>query len=232
MTLTSYGCSFIFGSDMSDAEMIPGTPGKPSKHSWPALLAKYFGRRYHCRAYPGCGNLLIAERIMLDLKQKTTQPDPFYIIGWTWIDRFDYNDPDKVDNWNTLRPNDQDDLAQIYYRNLHSEYRDKLNSLMIIKLVIDTLNQHKIPFLMTYMDDLLLDKTYNVSESVLYLQECVRPFIMDFEGTNFLSWSKKNHYPVSHSFHPLEQAHAAAAELLIKSFDKQKTNDLAQPVRA
>ena len=101
---------------------------------------------------------------------------------------------------------------------------------MIIKLVIDTLNQHKIPFLMTHIDDLLFNKTYHVSESVLYLQECVKPYIMDFEGTNFLSWSKKNHYPVSNSLHPLEQAHAAAAKLLIKSFDKQKTNDLVLPV--
>jgi hypothetical protein len=59
MKLTSYGDSFIFGTDLADAEMIPNTSGKPSQHTWPALLAQHLGYQYRCRAYPGCGNLLI-----------------------------------------------------------------------------------------------------------------------------------------------------------------------------
>ena len=140
MNIKSFGCSFIFGTDMQDAEMIPNTPGKPSQLTWPSLLSRHLGLDYRCRAYPGCGNLLIAERILLDIDLlcRNTQ---LVVVGWTWIDRFDYNDPANIDNWNTIRPSSDDSKSQFYFRNLHSEYKDKLTSLMAIKLVIDSLNQ-------------------------------------------------------------------------------------------
>ena len=224
MNLTSFGCSFIFGSDLADAEMIPGTPGQPSEKSWPALVAQHFQRKYHCRAYPGCGNLLIAERILLDLKHKIPT-NQFYIIGWTWIDRFDYNDPNKTDNWNTLHPSGTDTVEQSYYRDLHSEYADKLRSLITIKAVIDTLNQQGILFLMTNMDKLLFDKSWNTSTSVDYLQDYVRPYMTDFEGMTFLEWSRHHGFAESPGWHPLEQAHQAAADYIIKAVDKQKIVD-------
>ena len=95
MKLTSYGDSFIFGTDLADAEMIPNTPGTPSQHTWPALLARHLEYQYRCRAYPGCGNLLVAERIFLDINQ-LAQEKPIVVVGWTWIDRFDYNNINKT----------------------------------------------------------------------------------------------------------------------------------------
>ena len=231
MNLISYGCSFIFGIDLADAEMIPDTPGQPSRKSWPALLAQHFQREYHCRAYPGCGNLLIAERILLDLKHKISK-NQFFIIGWTWIDRFDYNDPNKTDNWNTLRPSSTNPVNHLYYRDLHSEYADKLRSLITIKAVIDTLNQQGIPFLMTNMDKLLFDKSWNMSTSVDYLQDYVRPYVTDFEGMTFLEWSRNHGYPESVAWHPLEKAHSAAADYMISVFDTQKITDLALQAHA
>ena len=230
MNLTSYGCSFIFGMDLHDAEMIPTTAGDPSQHTWPAKLAQHLGLDYRCRAYPGCGNLLIAERVLLDLDRLRNNTQ-LVVVGWTWIDRFDYNNPDNFDGWNTVRPSANDDRAEFYYKKLHSEYRDKLTSLLTIKSVIDVLKQNNLPFVMTYMDDLLFDTRWHTSKSIQYLQNYIKPYMTTFENQTFLPWSKSHGYAISPTLHPLEQAHAAAGDYMITVFDKQKTNDPVQLVR-
>ena len=234
MKLKSFGCSFIFGTDLHDdgRNLIVPTA---SNHTWPAYLAQHFGFDYECQARPGSGNLQIAERVLSSL---TELDSSFYVIGWTWIDRFDYtnsnvsNDPiqSKWKNWRTLMPVDTTDLAKTYYRGLHSEYRDKLCSLMYIKLVIDTLQQQGKSFLMTYQDDLLLDAGWNCTPAVLELQNFVKPHMSTFDGKTFYHWSKNQGYEISPTLHPLEQAHRAAADYIIKLFDKQKIVDPAQQV--
>jgi hypothetical protein len=232
MQLKSFGCSFIFGTDLADdgRELIVPTA---SNFSWPALFAKHHGYNYESLARPGSGNLQIAERVLSHLAQH----EPcFYIIGWTWIDRFDYtnsnitNDPilSRWNNWRTLMPIDTNGLAETYYKGLHSEFRDKLTNLMYIKLTIDSLKQKNIPFLMVYMDDLLFDTQYNVTPAVLALQEYVKPYMTTFEQQTFLQWSKQKGFEISSTLHPLEEAHQAAAEYMIKTFDTQKTSD---PIR-
>lgn len=235
MKIKSFGCSFIFGSDLSD----DGSNLPVATHSnltWPAHLASKLNYTYECHAKPGSGNLQIAERI---LSIATDQDPAFFVISWSWIDRFDYSNSRIVDrpifnrwlNWRTLMPGDNDQLSQAYYKGLHSEFRDKLTSLIVIKLVIDTLNQKQIPFIMTYLDDLMLDQQWNCTAAVTDLQNFVQPCMTQFEGQTFLDWSKKNNFPVSDAWHPLEQAHQAAADYMIKIFDKQKITDPALQVR-
>lgn len=236
MKLKSFGCSFIFGSDLSDQEPNLVVP-VPSQHTWPALLAKHMNYEYECLARPGSGNLQIAEKILNHLV--TNNDTDFVVVGWTWIDRFDYNDSalstDPVtshwNNWKTLLPSDQSSTAQNYYKNLHSEFRDKLVSVMYIKLVIDTLRQREIPFLMTYMDPLLFDQRWNVTDAVKQLQNSVEPFMTTFEGQTFLDWCRQKQFEISAAWHPLERAHQAACDYMIKVFDKQKTSGPAQQVR-
>jgi hypothetical protein len=217
MKITSYGDSFIFGIDLADAEMIPNTAGRASQLAWPALLAHDRDWSYHCRAYPGCGNLLVAERIILDMVQ-LARDKPTVVVGWTWIDRFDYNDIRKIDTWETIRPAQNTAIAETYYRDLHSEYRDKLTSLMTIKLIIDTFKQNDIPFVMTYMDELLFDQRWHTSRSIEYLQNYVQPHMTQFDGMTFLDWSRSKGFEISAQSHPLESAHQAGFEL-IKSLD-------------
>lgn len=232
MNIKSFGCSFIFGNDLADDGRDLPIP-TASNFTWPALVAAHLNSGYECYARPGSGNLQIAERILSHLDHD--QP-VFFIIGWTWIDRFDYtndsinNKPiqSKWRNWRTITPADNSDLAQSYYRGLHSEFRDKLSSLMCIKLVIDTLIQKRIPFLMTYMDSLLFDQTHTVTPAVVDLQNFIRPYMTQFEGQSFLEFSKKNKYPISSTLHPLEEAHRAAADHMITVFDTQKIIDPVQ----
>jgi hypothetical protein len=234
MKLKSFGCSFIFGTDLADDGRNLPTP-TPSNHTWPAHLAQHLGMTYECHARPGAGNLQIAERILSNMNN--TDPE-FFVIGWTWVDRFDYtnstisNNPTKSkwDNWRTLMPVDNNELAHHYYRGLHSEFKDKLCSLINIKLIIDTLNQKHIPFLMTYMDNLLFDQRWNHTPAVIELQDFVKPYMTQFEQLSFLDWSRRHKFTISDTLHPLESAHRAAADYMIKFFDKQKTIDLAQQV--
>jgi hypothetical protein len=234
MKIKSFGCSFIFGTDLADDGRHLPVP-TASNYTWPAHLAGHLGYHYECYARPGSGNLQIAERV---LSHAAKSNDSLFVIGWTWIDRFDHtnstisNIPIQSQwcNWRTIMPVDQDALAKHYYKGLHSEYRDKLGSLMYIKLVIDTLQQKHIPFVMTYMDELMFDQQWNHTPAVIDLQNYVKPYMTEFEGQNFLDWSRSNKFEISDTWHPLEQAHQAAADYMIKVFDKQKTIDPVQPV--
>jgi hypothetical protein len=226
MTLKSFGCSFIFGNDLLDATDTRGNYVNPSQNTWPAHLAKHLGHSYNCYARPGSGNLQIAECILNQISDSTSSD--LFVVGWTWIDRFDYidiNDPWYLGPWATIMPVDDTKLAKTYYQTLHSEYRDKLTTLMSIRLVIDTLKQKGIPFVMTYMDDLIFDQRWHVTPAVIELQEYIKPHMTVFDGQTFLEWSRANNYAISTTFHPLEAAHCAAADYVIKVFDKQNTID-------
>ena len=220
MKLKSFGCSFVFGSDLDDCDNSPPRP-KNSNQTWPAHLAKRLGYEYQCYARPGGGNLQIAEQVLNQLE--VSLDSDLFVIAWTWIDRFDYWTDSCVlgtdfykTNWKTISPGDTEELSKLYYQNLHTEYRDKLTTLMNMKLIIDTLKQKRIPFVMTYMDQLVFDKQWHVSASILALQSYVQSYMTTFEGQTFLDWSRSHAYPESVAWHPLEQAHQAAADYLIE----------------
>jgi hypothetical protein len=215
MKLKSFGCSFIWGTDLHDSPpMDPNPINKFSRLTWPALLAKELGYDYDCHARPGAGNLQIAERV---LNECSSADSDLFIISWTFIDRFDFAGPeDARQPWSTLRPGSEENWSKHYWKNLHSEYRDKLTTLIYIKTVIDTLLQKNIKFLMTYIDDLMFDQRWHTSPAVLDLQNYIKPYMTMFEGRPFLEWSRVNGYPVSKTWHPLEQAHQIAAEYITK----------------
>jgi hypothetical protein len=172
------------------------------------------------------------------LSHAASNSTDFFVIGWTWVDRFDiwntegdagaFTDDDFWFKWSTILPSDQSDMAKNYYRDLHSEYRDKLTNLMTVRLVIDTLKQKGIPFVMTYMDNLMFHQAWHITPAVTDLQAYIQPYMTTFDGKNLLDWSRQQGYPVSDLWHPLDEAHAAAADYIIKVFDKQKTIDPAR----
>lgn len=252
MKLRSFGCSLIYGSELSDERFwIPAKQTlKYSLLTWSAHLAQHLGYLYRCHARPGSGNLQIAERVLTQLAASVANNESaFYVIGWSFIDRFDYVDahdnldsrwPDDIEElqnnptgpwcrqavlpWLTIRPKETDHTSKIYYSKLQSEARDKLTTLMNIKLVIDTLQQKNYPFIMTYEDGLIFDQQWHTSPAIIALQEYVKPYMTTFDGDTFVGFAKKNGYPITSIGHPLEQAHAAAGKLMIKVFDTQNTN--------
>ena len=224
MILKSFGCSFIYGTDLADDGRGLLT-SKPSQLTWPSLLAQDLNFDYNCYARPGAGNLRTLDKILTQVDD----PNPaIFVIGWTWIDRFDYTTKitspavwadvigDEV--WKTVMPVDTDTVAKNYYRDLHSQHRDKLTNLIYIKTAIDVLTEKNIPFIMTYMDCLLFETSWQYTTAIKELQDYVLPYMTKFDGKTFLEYSKEKGFPISETLHPLEPAHQAAFEL-IKSYN-------------
>jgi len=217
MKIKSFGCSFLAGSDLQDNYIIHGIEFVPSNSTWPALLAKYHGFDYECFAYPGIGNL----KILCDIiSQASLDESAVFVINWTWIDRFDFvND---AEQWTTLRPLVDDHVTKIYYKHLHSQIKDMITSIYAVNTAIDFLSQQNIPFVMTYMDHLLLehiDPNWHDPKYVSVIQKKIKNFLVDFDGKNFLDWSRDQGFLISENWHPLDQAHQAAAEYMMPRID-------------
>ena len=193
-----------------------------SQKTWPALLAKKFNLDYECYAYPGQGNF----KILCDLISEAGLDDPaLMIINWTWIDRFDY--VNEFEQWSTLRPVSDSSLNDFYYRNLHSQFKDILTSVYAINTAVDFLNERKIPFVMSYMDYNILetvDPDWHDPRYLSVVQNKVKKYLVDFQGKNFLDWSRDQGFPISKSWHPLEDAHQAAAEYMMPKVEKLLDN--------
>jgi hypothetical protein len=52
------------------------------------------------------------------------------------------------------------------------------------------------------------------------LQQKLKKYLVNFDGVNFLDWSKKNKFTISDSWHPLEEAHQAASEYWLPAVKK------------
>jgi hypothetical protein len=207
-SLKSFGCSFIFGTDLNDVNLEHGQA--PSQSTWPALIAKKLNLEYECWACPGQGNFKIYCDILANSR---LNDDSVYVINWTWIDRHDY--VDSQEQWNTLRPAQENQLQEFYYKNLHSQLQDMIANASWIVSAAEHLKSLNCNFVMTYMDHNLLvpiDPNWHDPRYLEVLQQKLRHLLVDFDGLNFLDWARQNHYPVSGQWHPLEAAHQAAAD--------------------
>lgn len=212
MVLAAFGDSFIFGSELSDCD-----PNHlyDSHFTWPRLVSKELGVDYMCLASPGIGNQQIADDVANIIA--TQGNSVIYSIHWTWIDRFDYigDFPGRSfgnDVWVTTCPGDSDKRSELYYKNLHSEMLDKIKSIGYVYQTICLLKEHDCKFHMTYMDNLLLDQIYHSTSGTKLLQDKIIKYLDNYNGLNFVEWSKKNNYPIGKHLHPLEQAHQKAFE--------------------
>lgn len=220
MKLKSFGCSFIFGSELSDNHREYTV----SQLTWPALLSKHHGYSYECFARPGSGNLQILENI---LNQSAANEPAVFVIGWTWIGRFDYVDTNvQPEKWETFLPANDTPGSNFYYRYLCSQTQTKLSSLIYIKTAIDILKQKQIPFIMTYVDDLLFESEWHTTPGIKELQHYIQPYLTTFNGLTFLEWSKQNGYKITEKWHPLDEAHLVASKYMIELFDKSNTSSV------
>jgi len=221
MKIKSFGCSFAFGSELSlvdqESDKISGFP---STSTWPLLMANHYQVDFENYAWPGIGNLRILEQV---LTQAELDDPAFFIIGWTWIDRFDYIAHEN-ETWNTLRPGDNTELHKIYYKKLYNQYHTMLTNASYISTAINILNNKNIPFCMTLMDTTLfdaIDPNWQDPYALRIVQRAIKPYITWFDNMDFLSWSRQHNYPISDAWHPLDEAHIAACKYMIKVFDKQ-----------
>lgn len=223
MKLKSFGCSFVYGSDLFDSEQFAFLLNKYSSEqasslTWPALIAEQLNLEYECYATPGQGNF----KIYCDILSNSYQNDQsIYLINWTWIDRFDY--VDHIEQWRTIRPAEDSELEKFYYRNFHSQLCDTISSASYIVSAAEHLTSLNCPYIMTYMDYNLLtiiDPTWHDPRYLEVLQQKLQKILVNFDDKNFLDWSRDNNFAISDSWHPLEDAHAAAAEYWLPEVKK------------
>lgn len=208
MKLKSFGCSFIYGDDLADTHLFEDPW---SAYTWPSLLARDLDIRHECYAKSGAGNLQIYQTLCNQL----ADPEPaIFVVGWTWIDRFDYCNNEQ---WHTIRPTGTNTVEKFYYKNLHSQYADKLLNLSLITSALTLLLQQQRKFIMACQDQLLFETEWHCDPAIELLQAQLKNHMTWFDGTTFLDWAKSNNYPISKNWHPLEDAHRAAFEL-IKSY--------------
>jgi len=181
-----------------------------SQLTWPARLSKHLGLDYECYAWPGRGNFFVANQV---LDQLAIGKPALYVINWTWIDRFDFVDLNNREKWETLRPGRGNHAhGDFYYRYLHSELRDKLHVMQLIKLVTLELLASGCPFIMCYMDDLIFDQRWHTTPGMRKQQEFMRPLMLHWQDdqqqpVNWSLWAVKQGHAVTHSNHLLESGH-------------------------
>lgn len=182
-----------------------------SRLTWPARLSREFDMVYECYARPGRGNFFIANQVLDNLAKNEPA---LHVINWTYIDRFDFVDKDYTDGrWETLRPGSGNHShSDFYYRNLHSELRDKLHTLQLIKLVTMELLAAGHPFIMTYMDDLIWDQRWHTTPAMIKQQEFVKPLMLHWQTNwqeliNWSLWAVQQGHAVTANNHLLESGH-------------------------
>ena len=189
-----------------------------SQFTWPALIAKSLNCDYKCCAIGGKGNQWISWQVCFSIKQ-----DILFIVNWSWFERFDYVDV-VTDNGKQLIHVMKTNLDHYFYRNLDSDVWNLHRNLQQIHSTISLLKQNNINFIMTCLDPQYSLAYYDLrppeikrsrwTNAILNLQEQILPHIVDFEGMNFLEWSKHNSFELGPNGHPLEKAHAEAAKYI------------------
>lgn len=224
MRIRSFGCSFIFGNDLHD-DGRDGPWATPSNHTWPALIAKKLGADYICNARGGSGNTHIADKAMMRAAQKW--PDEIFIIQWSYIDRFDWihtvdhnRHHELNDGWRSVLPGSENAEAEAFYKLFHTQLFDQYRSLIQATATVAMLQKLGQKFIMCYVDPLMFERRFPLPLTLETLQNHLWPHMLDFEGENFVHWSRRKGFAISKIGHPLEEAHAAAAELMLPHVER------------
>ena len=212
------GDSFTRGDELADCS----THSRIAPHhthslsTWPALVAKTLGIEYDCMTIGGRGNHWISMSVSTYLEKHR---DAFFIINWSWFERFDYIDAE-TDQWTVTHPRHEDQLNHYFYKHIDSEKWNLHRNLQQIHSTICLLEQNNINFIMTCMDPML----YTNENFVKPLQDQVKHYIVNFYGYTFLEWAKHKNFEIGPGGHPLEKAHAEAAKYINMATTEGKNN--------
>jgi len=83
MKLLAAGCSFVYGNELADFN----ENGRPSRHTFPALLAQDLNLRYQCVAIPGTGSDSHVRTVVENFDHDTD----FVVVAWSYADRFEFH---------------------------------------------------------------------------------------------------------------------------------------------
>ena len=231
MKIVSFGDSFVFGSELKN--------NPDGSMAWPSLVAKKINVDYQTYSDPGCGNDAIAQQIYTHFADNTAEDD-LAIINWTWTSRWDMYIGD-CDTWITVDSNSRTEklqrlLGQTQLHQLIELYNNYLNksllwnkirNLQTIFSAQQYLKIKKINSIQTFMDYELFTTEFHAPPYVKELQKLVVLEMRDWgNGLNFLDWSKNNNFFITEiGWHPLEDAHIAAADFWLPVYRDNLCNN-------
>ena len=211
MILASFGCSFVWGTELPDCSAT-----QPSALSWPALVAQDLGYEYRCFAQGARGNLFIAHQILCEARVAD-----LVVVNWTYLDRYDVRESNN--QWNTYLPGDRDHGR--YFERYQNDYRDKLLTLFEIKNCIDYLRNNGKQFLMAAQDPLLFDFKYHTSAATYRLQREMQPHFLNFGGVSHLDWAVKQGHATTAQGHLESSGHRAVADYVLQQINTNITKE-------
>lgn len=223
--IVGFGDSFVFGSELAN---------NPVGHrSWIGLAAKKLGVEYETVSVPGCGNENIARQILTYFSNHPAD-STLAVVNWTWGARWDFYIPGK-EQWTTLGltcvpsklapmvgHEEAEKILDFYSKYPgYSTLWDKWRTLQSIYASQQFMKSLGVASIQTFMDYEMWDQTWHAPDYIKALQELTRPELQNFQGKNFLDWSREHNFPVTEpGWHPLEPAHEAACELWLESYEQ------------
>lgn len=221
--IVSFGDSFVFGSELKD--------NRDGRRGWIGQAANHLGVDYETLAIPGCGNENISRQILTYFSNNATK-DTLAVINWTWGARWDFYVPSK-EQWTTLglacvptklAPlvgfREAETILEFYSKYPgNSTLWDKFRTLQTIYSAQQFLKHIGVPSIQTFMDYEMWDTTWHAPDYIKTLQDLTKEPLQNFEGVNFVDWSKKHGFFVTDpGLHPLEDAHSAACDLWLDTY--------------
>lgn len=221
--IVSFGDSFVFGSELAD--------NSDGRRGWIGQAARRLDVDYETLSVPGCGNENIARQILTYFSQHTAD-DTLAVINWTWGARWDFY-ISGIETWTTLGltcvpsrlapmvgSHEAEKILDFYKRYPgNSTLWDKWRTLQTIYMTQQFMRSLGVISIQTYMDYEMWDTTWHAPDYIRTLQQLTQPELTNFEGRNFLDWSRDHGYRVTEpGLHPLEAAHAAAADLWVDRY--------------
>jgi hypothetical protein len=220
--ILAFGDSFTQGTDLSDH-----SEHKASRLVWPGLLADHFNWRFANQGLGGASNATIVRHFFHVWEYASVDKDRCYnpetdlfIFNWTWINRWEMFNKE-TNNWEIVRPtgSTNNDFHKIYYKHIHSEVWDKYESLKNILIVLTLLETKGFKYIATCIDPLIINSTHHYPDFIRPLLEEVKQRLTWFDGKGFYDWSKDKGFPISDTWHPLEEAHQAAFKYILNNHD-------------
>ena len=226
--IVSFGDSFVFGSELAD--------NMDGHKSWVGQAAAQLGVEYETLAIPGCGNESITRQILTYFSNNPSD-NVLAVINWTWGARWDFYIPG-IETWTTLGlscvPSKLEPLIGLEEAekvlHVYKKYTgdsmlwEKFKTLQTIHTSQQFLRHLNVPNIQTYMDYEILNTQHHAPDYVRTLQDLTQDSFQNFEGQNFLDWSRNHGFAVTEPWwHPLEQAHEAACSLWLETYRQALT---------
>jgi hypothetical protein len=157
--LVVFGCSYAYGYALPDCNTDIDS-AKPSKFSWPTILAKTIEKKLINKSYPASS----IKRIWYTINNFKFKPDDVVIISWSYAHRYSIiKHPWNIKNLINTATDDAESMA--YYEHNYSWY----DSYVMSKLFVDDANrilkENNIKVYNLFLNfswELLLKKHHNV----------------------------------------------------------------------